>query len=238
MRIHYEVFGQGQPLLLLHGNGEDLHYFDRQIEALSEEYLLIAPDMRGHGKSGLGEERLDFSLFAADVCAVLDELGVERTHVLGFSDGGNTAMHLALQYPERVGSLILNGANCFPGGVKPGVQLPVLLGYSLCSLAAFFDRRARKRREILGLMVRHPHLAFEELARIHSPCLVITGEKDMIKPSHSRAIAASIPGAEEIVLPGADHFCAARRSGDFNAAVLGFLRRHPALPALRPPAPQ
>lgn len=83
-------------------------------------------------------------------------------------------------------------------------------------LAAFFDRRARKRREILGLMVHHPSLAFEKLARIHSPCLVITGEKDMIKPSHSRAIAAAIPGAEEIVLPGADHFCAARRSGDFT----------------------
>lgn len=222
-QIYYEITGDGEPLVLLHGNGEDMRYFKGQIPAFSKKYKVIAIDTRAHGRSTRGGEPLDFYRFAEDVMAVLNLLEVEKAHVLGFSDGANTALHLALLYPQRVRSLILNGADLSPDGVRPSVQLPIIAGYGMVSLMGLFSAGARAKSEILGLMVYQPNLKPALLAEIKAPALVIAGEKDMILESHTRLIANSVAGARLELVPCADHFVASKMPAIFNCIVLKFL---------------
>lgn len=106
--LYYEKRGAGEPLVLLHGNGEDGSYFLHQMEAFSREFLVYALDTRGHGRSPRGSAPFTISQFAEDLLAFLDEQGLKRVNLLGFSDGGNIALTFALRHPERVRRLVLN----------------------------------------------------------------------------------------------------------------------------------
>lgn len=219
---------QAPTLILLHGNGEDHTYFVRQIPAFSPHFRLVLMDTRGQGQSTGGDGELNFSVFAADLLALMDHLQIAKAHLLGFSDGGNLALTFALAHPERVQSLILNGANLNPGGVKLSTQLPIVLGYGCCRLLSPFSHKARQNGAVLGLMVNHPHIPSQALAALTMPALVIVGERDMIRDRHSQLIARSLPNAQFVRIPGGDHFCAAKCPEVFNHAVLSFLQNLPA----------
>lgn len=219
---------QAPTLILLHGNGEDHTYFVKQIPAFSPHFRLVLMDTRGQGQSTGGDGELNFSVFAADLLALMDHLQIAKAHLLGFSDGGNLALTFALAHPERVQSLILNGANLEPGGVKLSTQLPIVLGYGCCRLLSPFSRKARQNGAVLGLMVNHPHIPPQALATLTMPALVIVGERDMIRDRHSQLIARSLPNAQFVRIPGGDHFCAAKCPEVFNRAVLSFLQNLPA----------
>ena len=222
-RIAYYDVGRGKPLVLLHGNGEDSSYWNAQIPELTRFYRVIAVDSRGHGASGSGGHGLSFEMMAEDLKTVLDTLGVKKAHFLGFSDGGNLALTFALAHPQRVLSLILNGANLAPQGMRPLVQLPVVAEYHLCGLLSPFSQSFRQKQQILGLMVNHPHISPHQLAALTMPALVIVGQHDMIRHQHSLLIAHSLPRSRFVCLPGADHFCAAKQPEAFNREVLSFL---------------
>lgn len=219
---------QAPTLILLHGNGEDHTYFVKQIPAFSPHFRLVLMDTRGQGQSTGGDGELNFSVFAADLLALMDHLQIAKAHLLGFSDGGNLALTFALAHPERVQSLILNGANLEPGGVKLSTQLPIVLGYGCCRLLSPFSHKARQNGALLGLMVNHPHIPSQALAALTMPALVIVGERDMIRDRHSQIIARSLPNAQFVRIPGGDHFCAAKCPEVFNHAVLSFLQNLPA----------
>lgn len=215
---------QAPTLILLHGNGENHTYFVKQIPAFSPHFRLVLMDTRGQGQSTGGDGELNFSVFAADLLALMDHLQIAKAHLLGFSDGGNLALTFALAHPERVQSLILNGANLEPGGVKLSTQLPIVLGYGCCRLLSPFSHKARQNGALLGLMVNHPHIPPQALAALTMPALVIVGERDMIRDRHSQLIARSLPNAQFVRIPGGDHFCAAKCPEVFNHAVLSFLQ--------------
>ena len=219
---HFIEAGQGEPLILLHGNGEDSSYFGGQIGVFAEYYRVYALDTRGHGKTPRGEAPFTIRQFAEDLLGFLDTRGIERAHLLGFSDGGNIAMDFALRHPERVDRLILNGANLSPAGAKRSVQIPIELGYRIASLFAGKSAAARRNAEMLGLMVNDPHVDPAELRQIRAKTLVIAGTRDMIREKHTKLIAAGIPGAKLVLLEG-DHFVAKKHPEAFNRAVLAFL---------------
>lgn len=219
---------QAPTLILLHGNGENHTYFVKQLPAFSPHFRLVLMDTRGQGQSTGGDGELNFSVFAADLLALMDHLQIAKAHLLGFSDGGNLALTFALAHPERVQSLILNGANLEPGGVKLSTQLPIVLGYGCCRLLSPFSHKARQNGALLGLMVNHPHIPPQALAALTMPALVIVGERDMIRDRHSQLIARSLPNAQFVRIPGGDHFCAAKCPEVFNHAVLSFLQNLPA----------
>ena len=222
--LHHIEQGSGEPLILLHGNGEDAGYFVHQMEPFSRHFRVIAIDTRGHGQTPRGEAPFTIRQFAEDLRVFMDTQGIVKASILGFSDGGNIAMVFALKYPERVDRLILNGVNLDASGVKRSVQIPIEIGYRMASLFARRSPEARKKAELLGLMVNDPDVKPDELGRIHAPTLVIAGDRDMIKESHTRLIAARIPDARLEIIPG-DHFIANKQPEAFNAAVLSFLLR-------------
>lgn len=225
---HYVEKGSGFPLILLHGNGEDGSYFVHQMEPFAKHFRVIALDTRGHGQTPRGDPPFTIRQFAEDLLAFMDRLGIGKAHILGFSDGGNIAMIFAMTHPERVEKLILDGANLDASGVKGSIQIPIEIGYRIAKLFARRDPQARKKAELLGLMVNDPQVKPEALSRIQSPTLVVAGDKDMIKDAHTRLIARSIPGAELAILPGS-HFVANRNPEAFNEVVLRFLNPTPSI---------
>lgn len=222
IKHHYIEKGEGLPLILLHGNGEDCSYFEHQMEPLSEHFRVIVIDTRGHGQTPRGGAPFTIRQFAQDLLEFMDEHGIEKAHILGFSDGGNIAMVFALTHPERVEKLILNGANLNTKGVKPSVQIPIEIGYRIARMFTNKSPEARKNAELLGLMVNDPNVDLAELSQIQCPTLVIVGNKDMIKDKHTRLIAESIPGSKLSIIPG-NHFIANKNPDTFNHEVLEFL---------------
>lgn len=225
MDIHHYYIekGQGKPLILLHGNGENSGYFQSQLDAFSKLYHVYAIDTRGHGRTPRGEKPFTIRQFAEDLLFFMDEHQIGKAHLLGFSDGGNIAMVFAIAHPDRVDRLILNGANLNAGGVKRATQIPIEIGYRIARRFAGKSDSARQNAEMLGLMVNDPDVSPEELAGIQAKTLVIAGTNDMIRKDHTELIAKSIAGAELVFIEG-DHFIAGKKPAQFNRAVLEFLQ--------------
>ena len=221
---HYFIEkGQGEPLILLHGNGENCGYFVGQVDEFARSYHVYAPDTRGHGKTPRGTAPFTIRQFADDLLSFMDVHGIGKAHILGFSDGGNIAMIFAMKYPERVDRLILDGANLNAKGVKRSIQIPIEIGYWFAKLFAKKSEEARRHAEMLGLMVNDPNVRPEELSAIQAKTLVLAGTKDMIKEEHTRLIARSIPDSRLVFIQG-DHFIANKCPEGFNRAVLEFLQ--------------
>ena len=230
IRHHYIERGQGEPLILLHGNSQNGGYFQKQIGFFSAYYRVIVPDTRGHGQTPRGEKPFTIRQFADDLRVFMDGLSIKKAHILGFSDGGNIAMVFALAYPERVDRLILNGANMDTGGVRKYIQFAINTGYRLTSPLNSRSAFMKKNHELFGLMVNDPNVTDEALRELRAPTLVIAGTYDLVTAAESRRIAANIPHAELCFLRGT-HFIARTNAAEFNERVLRFLRANVRQPA-------
>ena len=206
--LYYQEKGNKEPFILLHGNGEDSSYFKHQIDYFSDRYRVIAIDTRGHGKSPRGTKPFTIEQFSHDLYDFMTSRKISNAVILGFSDGANIAMKFAMNYPDKVKALILNGGNLNPKGVKRTTQIPIELGYRIARGFALKSSGAIKRTE---------------LSRITAPTLVICGRNDMIKESHTKEIAENIPGAKLSIMKGS-HFIANKRYLAFNKEVESFLQ--------------
>ena len=224
IEIYATEHGSGMPLVLLHGNSEDSGYFKHQIDWFSGKYRVIAVDTRGHGKSPRGTKPFTLEQFAEDLKEFLDSRGLERIHLLGFSDGGNIALLFALKYPDYVEKLILNGANLCPRGVKAEIQIPDTLHYLALTVRGLFDKTVVRKREMLDLMVTQPRIHRGRLMALTMPVLVIAGSDDMIRQDHTEEIVGAMKYGELCIIEG-DHFIAAGTPGEFNRKVEEFLEK-------------
>ncbi len=227
-KIHCEIYGnKSNPVLVfLHGNGEELHYFDPQIEYFSPHYYIIAVDSRGHGKSSFGNSPLDFNIMSTDVINVLDALTISKAHIIGFSDGGNLALHLALLDPERVSSMILVGANYSPAGIRFIDRTLTVLKYGWLKMMSLFSQNIKKQAQIWNLMVHHPKLTINDISNIKIPTLILTGEKDMVTQRQNDEMSEAIKGSKRIIMTGANHFLTSNRTEEFNVIAESFLIRY------------
>lgn len=190
--LYYETAGQGEPLLLVHGNSEDHTIFDAAARILQEHFTCFLLDSRGHGQSAPADT-LDYGQMADDVLAFADALGLPHFHFYGFSDGGIIGLIAASKAPERFRTLMVSGANLDPRGVKDTVYYPL-------RLITRFSRDPKLR-----LMVEQPHITDADLHRIRARTLVLAGSRDLIREAHTRRIARNIAGAKLLLLPGESH---------------------------------
>ena len=224
VKIHIEVYGAGEPIIFLHGNGGSTRSFDKQIPFFASIYQVICIDTRGHGKSDLGKEHLDFSILASDVIKVMDKLEIESANIVGFSDGGNTAITLALNYPGRVKSITTSGANLFPEGLVEYIFPPMQIGYVTTNFFKIFSKKMKIKNELFSLLVKHPHINPEELTKIKVPALIMAGDRDLIKREHTDLITKSIKNSIQYIVTDCDHFIADEKPDEFNSALSNFLK--------------
>lgn len=219
IQLHYTEHGNGEPLILLHGNGEDSTYFEHQIAFFQDCYHVIAIDSRGHGGSPRGTTPLTLYQFANDLQAFMDEHNIDSAHILGFSDGANVAMMFALAHPKHVKSLILNGGNLFPEGLTEQTRREIDEEYEQA-----VGMNDESQLELLRLMIDEPHIDPAQLSKLNMPTLVVAGTDDMIEEAHTRLIAESIPNAQLAIIEGT-HFVAFENPDAFNRVVSEFLAK-------------
>jgi len=225
-RLNCRIYGSGGPaLLFLHGNGEDGGCFLKQIEPFSGSYRLYVLDSRGHGESERGGKPMSIAQLARDALCAMTALGLEKASVIGFSDGGNIALQMALFAQERIARMVLAGANLNPQGLKNKVRLEIALQYAAQWLLSKVSPKWGARAEITGLMMGQPNVDPARLRAIRIPALVLAGEHDMIKDYHTRLIASSLIHSELVILPEADHFIFSGASERTNEEILSFLSK-------------
>lgn len=224
--LFYQVYGDGEPLILLHGNGGSSRYFKEQIAAFSRYFKVIAMDSREHGKSGNQENYLSFKLMARDILAICQQEGLSRVNLLGFSDGANLAMTFAVLYPQYVDKLVLNSGNLEPADLTWWSRVLSQVGYWLTSMVSSVSKLGAHFSRLLSLIVRPLDITKADLSRLNRPTLVIAGERDSIKLSHTAAIAEALPQAELEIVPKVGHTLAKKRPELFNQRVLSFLTKN------------
>lgn len=222
--IYYRIYGKGdRTILLLHGNGEDWTCFLGQIETFASEYTVITMDSRGHGKSNCGTCPLTLKQIGRDAVRLLRLLKIPTAILIGFSDGANIAMEIALHSTYPLEKLVLAGGNLYPSGVKMSVQLPTIIHHKFFEILAHFLPRFRQKADILGLMVHEPNISPKSLHSISIPTLVLAGEHDMIRAKHTKLIARSIPESKLVIIPNANHFIFGKWAEQTNRVILDFL---------------
>ena len=208
INLFYTDNGQGNggvPMILLHGNGGNSSSFFYVVYHFAAKRRVITVDTRGHGRTPKGDKPFTLKQFAEDLKEFMDEMSIEKADLVGYSDGGNIAMLFAIAYPERVSSMVLNGANMFPGGLEKKDMKWIMRSYkrSKRTLARNpQDEKARQTFDLMKLMVDEPRITVEELSALDIPTLVLVGSHDAIKPEHTKLIADSIKGAKLTVVEG------------------------------------
>ncbi len=222
IRHFFREKGRGFPLILLHGNEGDSSDFYSQIDYFSRNHRVIAIDTRGHGRTERGTAPFTIRQFADDLLCFMDDHRIEKADILGFSDGGGTAIIFALKYPERVNRLVLSGANLDTGGVEKRIQKETERLYREALKRAGKNRKAQLQAEMLGLLVNDPNIRAGELKGIKAPALVTAGTEDIILRKHTEKIAGNIPGAELAFIEGG-HLALFENSDEFNRIAGDFL---------------
>ncbi len=210
VKIEYAVYGNldGEALVLLPPNGGDMHSLDGTIlPEMSKHFKVITVSPRGTGNSGWVDGTMNFETMADDLAKVLDYLKVEKTHIFGFSDGGNLGFVFTLRYQDRVSSLTVMGSNINTLGTNTFDQLQITYQYIVLVIEAWIkgDDATKIRRDIKGMMVGQPSLTFKDISKIEVPFFNIYGEHDMIQRWHSKKITRSVPNAKELMIIGGGH---------------------------------
>ena len=222
-KIYYEIYGEGEPLFLLHGNSGSIEAFYQQIPELAKHYKVIAVDTRAQGKStDLSNKDFNYQIFADDMLKLADELKLEKINIVGWSDGGNTGLEFALKYPNRLNKLVTIGANIFPEGVID----PLFSGMNneLKNLTEENNPDKISQLRLLKIMLKHPNIAPSSLNKIKNPVLVIAGEHDVIKPTHTEMISKSIPNSKLLMVEKGTHFIPFQNPDLLNKAIVDFLK--------------
>jgi pimeloyl-ACP methyl ester carboxylesterase len=224
IKMYYEEYGTGEPLLLLHGNSESIQSFRLQIPEFSKFYRVIAVDTRGQGKSSEDGKTYTYDLFAEDINALLNNLNIDSANILGWSDGGNTGLILAMKYSQKVKKLVTMGANIFIDKSVVDKWVFKELRKQLKELAHDTSYAAQNRIRLINLLLTEPKHNFADLKTIACPVLVMAGEKDIVKLNHTNEIAKSIPHSTLIIAQKQTHYYPVENAGAFNKTVLDYFR--------------
>ena len=220
IQLYYEVYGSGEPLILLHGNGGSINAFRYQIPFFEKHYRVIAIDSRLQGQSGGSPDSLSYRQMADDFNALMEQLQIDSAYVLGWSDGGINGLILALTHPDKVKKLAVSGANVLPDSTA----LPYAV---IREMQAVVDNPASSPTEVClnKMMLDQPRIPFNRLSRISCPVLVMAGDHDLIKAEHTLKIFQSIPKAECCIFPDSHHGVCQQHPELFNETVLRFFQK-------------
>ncbi len=220
IRLYYETYGSGDPLLIIHGNGGSINNFLYQIPYFSKHYKVILADSRSQGKSIDMGDSLSYEMMTDDLNALLDSLHQDSCYVIGWSDGGINGLLLAMRHPEKVKKLAVTGANLTSDttAVDPWVYAwAKSLNDSLSKLRS--TPELKHQLKLLHLLSYEPHIRPDQLSTIQCPTLVIGGDHDILKPKHTMLIADHIPQSYLWIIPNSGHSTPIHFKDVFNETI-------------------
>ena len=223
-KMYCEVYGKGQPVLIIHGNGGSINNFIQQIPYFSKKYKVIVADSRAQGKSADKGDSLTYEMMADDYAGLLDAMKIDSAYVIGWSDGGINGLLLAIRHPEKVKKLAITGANLVPDTTAVPQEVWDMVNPTYTMLK---EKKDKNEMEMVGfklmrLLVENPHIPLSDLHTIKCPTLVIGGDHDVIKEEHTMLIYKNIPKAYLWILPNSGHSTPVVYKNDFNKNVDNF----------------
>lgn len=210
-------------MLLLHGNSESIASFYKQIPQFSKYYKVIALDSRGQGKSTEDGKKFTYELFAEDTKALLDHLQLDSVNILGWSDGGNIGLIMAMKYPVKVKQLAVMGANLYNNSSSVKGAVNRYLRKELSQIKDTLNKSIFRKR-MIELLLHEPNIKAEDLEKIACPVLVMAGSNDVIKQSHTELIAGKIKRSKLVIFEKGSHYEPWEHPERFNKTVLDFLK--------------
>jgi pimeloyl-ACP methyl ester carboxylesterase len=220
-KMYCEVYGSGQPLLIIHGNGGSINNFIYQIPYFSQHYKVIIADSRAQGRSEDKKDSLTYEMMADDYAALLDAMHIDSANVIGWSDGGINGLLLAIRHPEKVKRLAVTGANLVPDTTAVPQEIWNMVTPALGSLKKKTNLTDPEKTQLklLRLLVEQPHISLSQLHTISCPTLVMGGDHDVIKTEHTMLIYKNIPRSYLWILPASGHSTPIVYKDDFNRIV-------------------
>tara|TARA_R110002072_G_scaffold16233_3_gene63873 strand:- start:61153 stop:62052 length:900 start_codon:yes stop_codon:yes gene_type:complete len=228
VKMYFEEYGSGEPLLLIHGNSGEIKNMDHQIDYFKNKYRVIVADSRGHGKSGVETDSLTYTQMTKDWEGLVAHLKLDSIHILGVSDGGIIALKMGISGKTKIKKIVAMGANLRPDETAVNSWA---INEAKGALEFVSFKAAQKDtsknwplgKQVLGLLVYQPNIPKENLSKITAKVLIIAGDKDVIKNQHSVEIFEHIPNAHLCIMPGQTHFATAENATYFNGIVDTFL---------------
>lgn len=213
LKMYYEIYGKGQPLVLIHGGGSTIQTtFERVIPLLAKSRKIIAVELQAHGRTNDRNADLTFEQDADDVATLLKNLSIDKADFFGFSNGGTTTLQIAIRHPEIVDKIILGSALAKRNGAPDwfwdfmkqarleNMPEQLKVGYKKVAadtngLQIMHDRDAKR-------MVNFKDIPDEQIRSIKAPALIIIGDKDVITPEHALELHRQITNSELAIIPG------------------------------------
>jgi pimeloyl-ACP methyl ester carboxylesterase len=225
-KMYYESYGQGEPVLMIHGNGGSISAFSNQVPYfVGHNYRVIIADSRDQGKSADSRDSISYEMMADDLAALIDHLHLKQVNVIGWSDGGINGLLLAMRYPGKVKKLAVTGANLWPDTSAVDaftVKFVVAAADSLNKLEK--TPKVKNQIKMINLVIFQPNIKLTDLKKIQCPSLIISGDHDVILSKHTTAIAEAITNSYLWIIPNTGHFTPVTRKDMFNTTVDQFFK--------------
>lgn len=190
--LNYTINGSGSPLILLHGNGEDLHIFDKLVDKLEQHFRVYAIDSRNHGESSKTDD-YTYESMTDDIYQFIELLELKKPLVIGFSDGAIISLLLEMKYPSTFSKMILLGINLSPKDFKPEVYNYIAEEYE------------KTKDPLFKMMMEQPNIDLNELKLVETHSLIVGGDDDLYKDCLFANIVETMPNAELKIMEGHDH---------------------------------
>ncbi len=249
--LYYEVSGEGEPLLFIHGLGSSTRDWEFQVPEFAKSYRVVTLDLRGHGQSGKPAGPYSLRLFAEDTARLLQSLGIESAHVVGLSLGGGVAFQLAIDYPDLVKTLtIVNSGPFMTGSIETDRQVAdervnIVRQHGMRAMGQVLSGRLfpnpehePQRNTFVERWAENDPDAYinstlamvgwnvsDQISAIECPTLVLSADQDYTPIPVKEAYTKLMPNAELVVVPDARHAMPIERPEAFNAALLEFLSK-------------
>ena len=233
IQMYYATYGDpsNPPLILLHGGLGNADYFVNQIPAFDQQYYVITPDSRGHGRSTMSDQQIGYALMASDVLALMDYLKIDSAYLVGWSDGGIIGLDIAINHPERLIKLVAYGANYNPSGVKSDIDQSERFNAYIEMAAADYARLSPDPdnfdnflANIGNMWATEPNYTVEQMQSFTVPTLFLDGiQEEAIYPEHDLEMAELVPGADLFLMGGVGHFAMWEKTDQFNRVILDYL---------------
>lgn len=232
--IYLEEAGKGEPIIFLHGGMGGATSWVNQVEFFSKQYRVITPESRGQARTTDSKAALTCHLMAEDMIRLMEKLKISSAYIVGWSDGGNIGIDMAIHHPDRVKKLVAYGANINPAGLQNHFleylrtvspeKMQRDNGSDYLALSPTPERLPVIAEKIRIMWLAEPKFSAAELAKITTPTLIMDGQQEeLIRPDHAKEIAALIPKSRLVMLPKVGHFGMFQASKEWNDAVIKFL---------------